>query len=102
MNITETVTNTVSKVEKQGARAASFTYNGKLRNVIIGGKLEKGLAKRGHVVQGNNSGFEKVSDKSLFVSTKGNLTLRVFQQNDESSPMKNFTVDKIKDFKCKI
>ena len=89
---------TIEQLLKRGTAIVSFDYHDKKRNITIGADLPKALAKRGKPIQGaNNSTLTRVN-RAVYQNVEGRKMLRAVVQNDDSSPIKNFFLDEIKNF----
>ena len=82
MNI-ESLVKKIAAIESLGTRVASFDYNGKRRNVIIGAANIQGGEYR-----------------SLAKSTRGNWYMVPRVMNDPEGTVKAFRLDRISNFRC--
>ena len=95
----KTVESTIEQILKRGTGIVSFEYNNKKRNVTVGAHLGKALEKRGLPLTGKkvNTSVKKIN-RAVYQNAKGRKMLRGIVQNDNSSPIKNFFLDEIKNF----
>lgn len=93
----KSVESTIGALLGLGTAIVSFEYHGKVRNVTVGAHLDKAMEKRGISFQGKNkSNLVKVNRAIYKNRLTGRKMLRCLVQNDDSSAIKNFFLDEIK------